>query len=286
MAALEDILHLTAWNGYAEDTRQAMYVSHDAFTDERIMFPYGIRLRYGNNRGWVHNLISRLTIAKDKKEVVNRFQDVIKMAQLTHHMKLFKEVIRYEDKNGESALIEAINKISPALVKLIVENGANVNQTDKIGRNLLEIVNSLDKKTDSIKRVVKKPDGKYVIKNIYGTRIKEIRDYLVNNAAFSIQTESDKLKNLQKKKNWDESERIRRVGVGGIGGIGGIGVLEGYYERMRIMFGDRLDMWNDRYIHYNIGDFIIHHIPRMDESNTVPKPKRLKSKQYKQQFGR
>ena len=278
MATLENILHLASWNGYAEDIRQASYVSYDAFSDERIMFPYGIRLRFGNNRGWVHNLISTMTIAKDKKAVVNRIQNVIKMAQLTHHMKLFKEVLRYEDSFGESALIEAINKISPVLVKLLIENGADVNQTDKIGRNILEIVNSLDETTDSIQKVVKKPDGKYVIKNIYGTRIKEIRDYLVNNAVFSVQSESDKLRNIQKKRDWDESERIRRMGVRGIGGIGGY-----YYLGIR---DDRLNMWNDRYIH--MGDIMsqYNYMPHIDASDTVPKPKRLKSKQYKQQFGR
>lgn len=276
MAALEDILHLAAWNGYSEDTRQAMYVSYDAFTDERIMFPYGIRLRYGNNRGWVHNLLSTLTIAKDNSAVINRIQDVIKMAKLTHHMKLFKEELHHEDKNGESALIEAIHKISPVLVKLIVENGADVNQTDKCGRNILEVVNSLVDTTDCRRGVVKKPDGKYVIKNIYGSRIKEIRDYLVNNAVF---TEPDKLKNKGKKRDWDAAERERER----------IRLYKINYDRELLLGNDIGRINGYRYMMMEMVErpFSFYELIRQSvKSDEAPKPKRLKSKQYKQQFGR
>jgi hypothetical protein len=284
MTTLENILHLASWNGYAKDIRQASYVSYDAYSDERLMFPYGIRLRFGNNRGWVHHLISTINTVKDSNAIVNRLKDVIKMAKLTHHMKLFEEVLRYEDSFGESALIDAINKKSLVLVKFLMENGADVNQTDKCGRNILEVVNSLDETTDSIQKVVKKSDGKYVIRKIYGTRIKEIRDYLVNTAVFSVQSESDKLKNLQKKRDWDESERIKRRVVRGIGGIGGHNDVRMFDHRNLMMHEIYDNMWIHERFMMNHGMFIMgnnfDHVPK------APKAKRLKSKQYKQQFGR
>lgn len=153
MARLEDILYLVFWNGYAEDCRQAVYISKETITDERIWFPFLIHITYGpKNKTILHIMAEHSTpvgnrtkrkliikkggaiIYRDENHWLARVKQLEQMASDTNHAKLFENILVTPDINGTTPLISACINNCPKIVSYLLKRGVDYNQKDDSGK--------------------------------------------------------------------------------------------------------------------------------------------------------
>jgi hypothetical protein len=149
---LEDVLHLLAWNGYVEEVRQAVYVSKETYTDERIWFPFLIQHGYGPKKKTLPQIIAEhcthvesphtrklvpkkdgMLIYKPDKQWITRMAEIQQMAVNSYHTKIFDKALRITDADGSSALIAACKTNSPKIVSYLLKKGHDYNQEDNLG---------------------------------------------------------------------------------------------------------------------------------------------------------
>lgn len=263
-ARLQDVLHLVSWNGYSKDIEPAISLTSQTWTDDRLMFPFGIQQKYTNGKSRIQILIE-----KDPTKAFHRIKEIQKMARDTHHMPVLKEVLNSTDDNGDSALTAAIKKKSLRLVNLLLDHDVNVNQTNKRGGTPLDLAE---------KTLIENKDMKYLSKNpgskmIYYTMVpsknaKDIIDLLKKNDAVSIPEEPT-----------GYHDYIRAVP-----GIRPFPIIIPRYDYERDM---RYTMEHGRFMFQNDTNHVnLQNVRDPYYDPEAPKPKRLKSSLYKRQFGR
>jgi len=137
-ARLQDVLHLVAWNGYSKDIDAGISSTRETWTDDRLVFPFGIQHKYANGKTRLQILFE-----KDETKAFNRLEQLIQMANHTNHMPILNKVLNSTDNDGHSPLTAAINQKSTRLVKILLNHGVNVNQTNKKGRSPLNLAEEL-----------------------------------------------------------------------------------------------------------------------------------------------
>jgi hypothetical protein len=191
-ARFEDILHLLAYNGYAEDIRQAVAVNRLTWTDDRIWYPYLIAERFGSmKRGRLHIIAEHKRTWSNEENLMARFNELEKMASSSHHMKLFLAQIDVRDIYGKSALTAAIENRCPKAVEFLVTRGADINQIQKNGRSALNLAKSMKLEYDDEIQNIKKPDGRIVAAHVPQKRSQKIIDYLTKLGAVDIPEQDD-----------------------------------------------------------------------------------------------
>ena len=148
----EDVLHLVMWNGYTEDTHQAVYVSKEIYTDERIWFPFLIQYGHGPKKKMLPQVIAEhcthvessqkrklvptkggMLIYKSDDNWITRMAELQQMANDSHHTKIFEATLGKTDADGSSALIAACKTNSPKIVAYLLKRGQDYNQEDTLG---------------------------------------------------------------------------------------------------------------------------------------------------------
>ena len=149
---LEDVLHLVMWNGYTEDARQAVYVSKETYTDERIWFPFLIQNGYGPNKKTLPQIIAEhcthvespqtrklvpkkdgMLIYKPEEQWIRRMAEIQQMAVNSYHTRIFEATLRIPDTDGNTALIAACKTNCPKIVSYLLKKGHDYNQEDNLG---------------------------------------------------------------------------------------------------------------------------------------------------------
>ena len=250
-ARFEEILHLVAYNGYAEDMRQAVAVNRLTWTDDRIWYPHLIAQRFGSmKRGRLHIIAEHKRTWSNEENLMARFNELEKMASSSHHMKVFLAQIDVRDIYGKSALTAAIENRCPKAVEFLVTRGADINQIQKNGRSALNLAKSVKLEYDEEIQNIKKPNGRIVTACVPQKRSQKIIEYLTKLGAVDI----------------PEQEEMYRP------------VIMGHYRTL---------IWH-QYIGNKIfmNDDVKRSIALRTHDASPPKPKRLKSSLYKRQFGR
>jgi hypothetical protein len=261
-ARLQDVLHLVSWNGYSKDIEPSISLSSETWTDDRLMFPFGIQQKYKNGKNRIQILIEN-----NHRMAFNRIKEIQKMAHDSHHMPILKGVLNSTDDFGDSALTAAIKKKSSGIVNLLLDHGVNVNQTNKRGGSPLNLAEKTLAEDKDMKPLPKKPGAKMLYYTMVPSKdAKEIIDLLKKNGAVSIPEEL----------NFDI---IRALGVRPYPII----IPRYDYEREYIR-NNIMHMSRGRFMFQN--DNTLQNVRDPYHDPEVPKPKRLKSSLYKRQFGR
>ena len=254
----EDILHLVSYNGYAEDTRRAVAVNRDTWTDERIWQPFLMDQQFGpKKKGRLQILAENKRIYEHDTKLLARLEALKKFAEVTHHMKRFRKQVNIYDTDGESALTAAIQTRCPNVVQFLIENGADINQTNKKGRSALNLAKVMEKENDEDKQheVIKGWNGRVVIGSVRQKRSEFIVSYLTGLGAVDI------------------PEEVQNV------------IYHRYiYEPPRMRYMD-LHMNMDLHMRIDRTYNMIHRL-YVEPEPGPPKPKRMKTSLYKQQFGK
>lgn len=148
----EDVLHLVMWNGYTEDCRQAVYVSKEVYTDERVWFPFLIQQTYGEKKKTLLQVIAEhcthveapsklklvpkkggMTVYKPETRWVIRMEQLQQMAKDSHHMKAFERALQKPDTDGHTILVTACKNNCPMIVSDLLKRGFDYNQEDNLG---------------------------------------------------------------------------------------------------------------------------------------------------------
>ena len=250
MARLQDVLHLVAWNGYSQDIAPAVAITKETWTDERLVFPFGIQQIYGDGKTRIQILI--------ENGAFDRVQEIMKMAVNTYHLPILKKVINSKDTKGETALTAAIKSRNVNLVKLLVKFGADINQVNKKGRSALNLAITCKeaKEPGSIK-------GWDLTNSHECMKSARIVSYLTKFGAVDIPEEvmrNDWRDILYMRNEWHIFMRDR-----GLRGKKIVSIPE-FYERQNLR----------RHVLTTV----------LPDAPEAPKPKKLKASLYKQQFGR
>ena len=148
----EDILHLVIWNGYVEECRQAVYVSKETYTDERIWFPFLIQQTYGIRKKTYLQVIADhctyvktpserklvltkggMLIYKPEKRWLRRIKQIQQMAIDSHHMKIFEKILGKADMDGNTILFAASKNNCPKIISYLLKRGVDYNQENSLG---------------------------------------------------------------------------------------------------------------------------------------------------------
>jgi hypothetical protein len=148
----EDVLHLVMWNGYTEDARQAVYVSKEVYTDERVWFPFLIQQTYGQKKKTLPQIIAEhcthveapnklrlvpkkggMTVYKPEERWVTRMEQLQQMAVDSHQMKTFERALRKADTDGNTTLVAACKNNCPKIVSYLLKRGVDYDQEDNVG---------------------------------------------------------------------------------------------------------------------------------------------------------
>ena len=148
----EDVLHLVMWNGYTEDCRQAVYVSKETYTDERIWFPFLIQHGHGPKKKTLPQVIAEhctyvespqtrklvpkkggLLVYKPEAQWIRRMAEIKQMAVNSYHTRIFDKTLKIPDADGSSALIAACMTNCPKIVSYLLKKGHDYNQEDNLG---------------------------------------------------------------------------------------------------------------------------------------------------------
>jgi len=148
----EDVLHLVIWNGYVEDSRQAVYVSKETYTDERIWFPFLIQHCHGPKKKTLPQIMAEhcthveppnlrklvakkagMAVYKPDSQWLRRMAEIQQMAIDSHHTRTLDKALRITDADGSSALIAACKTNSPKIVSYLLKKGHDYNQEDNLG---------------------------------------------------------------------------------------------------------------------------------------------------------
>ena len=148
----EDVLHLVMWNGYTEDARQAVYVSKEVYTDERVWFPFLIQQTYGKKKKTllhviaehctpveppkIHKVIPKkggIIIYKPEERWMRRMAQLQQMAKDSHHMKTFERALQKPDTQGRTILVAACKNNCAMIVSDLLKRGFDYNQEDNLG---------------------------------------------------------------------------------------------------------------------------------------------------------
>jgi len=264
---LQDVLHLVSWNGYHKDIEPAISSTKETFTDDRLMFPFGVQQKYKEGKTRIQILIEN-----DHRKAFDRIQEFRKMAGDTHHMPILKKVLDSTDDNGHSALTAAIEKKSVKLVNLLLEHGVNVNQTNKRGGTPLNLAEKTLAENKDMKYLPKKPGTKITLyKMVPSKGAKEIIDILKKNGAINIPEE--RMGYLDYFRAIPGAGRPRPIIIPN-------NRLEWGHHEVYMRQNRFFDIiLNDHHANLrNVRD--PYHEPE------APPPKRLKSSLYKRQFGR
>jgi ankyrin repeat protein len=264
-ARFEDILHLAAYNGYAEDIRQAAAVNQLTWTDDRIWYPYLIAQLFGSKqKGRLQILAEHKNQFGTDEKLMGRFNALEDMASSSHHMKVFLAQIDVRDTEGESALTAAIKTRCPNAVEFLVNRGADINQTNKKGRSALNLAKSMDTDKDEEIHVIKKRNGRTVIAGVRQKRSEKITKYLTNLGAVDIPEEVDRI-HVHIHNNMNN--------------------LNGFNARLIRFWAHPIPILNYPLFPGHVAGLNRSIALRTHDMNP-PKPKRLKTSLYKRQFGR
>ena len=164
----QDVLHLVMWNGYSEDTWQAVATCKETWEDERIWFPKLVGVRYGSKKKTREQIISehcmeidkgvRRIIAKKRgKKVkvimyrndafwIRRMEELRAHADKTWHDKLFKESLDVRDTDGKTSFTSACENNTIGIVNYLIEKGVDIHQKTNIGETGGELAYNTGKK--------------------------------------------------------------------------------------------------------------------------------------------
>jgi ankyrin repeat protein len=188
MTTLQEILYLVAYNGYAEDIRQSVAVSMETWTDERIWQPFLMNLRFGpKKKGRIQIIAERTGSYNYDKTFMSKFEEHKKIAEISHHMKRFREQINMRDTDGETALTVAIKRRRPDMLKFLVDNGADVNQTNNKGRSALNLAKKMYEIEDKEEiKLINKYSGMRGYTSAIQSNSEQIVSYLTSLGAIDI----------------------------------------------------------------------------------------------------
>jgi hypothetical protein len=152
---LEDVLHLVMWNGFTEDSRQAVYVSKEVYTDERVWYPFLIQQPYGTKKKTLPQIIAErcthveapstrkllprkggMVVYKSEERWITRMQQIQQMAADSHQMKTFEKTLRMGDVDGNTTLVAASKNNCPKIVSYLLKRGLDYNEKDANGVTL------------------------------------------------------------------------------------------------------------------------------------------------------
>jgi hypothetical protein len=265
MARLQDVLHLVAWNGYSQDIAPAVPLTRETWTDERLVFPFGIQQTYGGGKTRIQILIEH--------GAFDRVKELVKMALNTHHLPILKKLINSKDKKGETALTAAIKSRNVPIVKLLVKCGADINQVNKKGRSALNLAITCKeaKEPGSIK-------GWDLTNSHECLKSTHIVSYLTKFGAVDIPEEV--MRNDWRLGAIDIPEGVMRNNWR-LGEINELCI----FMRGRGLRGKKIVSLNEWfYERQNLRRHVLTTV--LPDAPEYPKPKKLKASLYKQQFGR
>jgi hypothetical protein len=148
----EDVLHLVMWNGYTEDCRQAVYVSKEVHTDERVWFPFLAQQTYGDKKKTLPQIIAEhctnveppqmrkifptkdgVIIYRPEERWLTRMNQLKQMADDSHHTKIFEKILNKADTDGNTALVAASKNNCPKITSYLLKRGIDYDQENASG---------------------------------------------------------------------------------------------------------------------------------------------------------
>jgi hypothetical protein len=254
MARLQDVLYLVSYSGYSSNIQAAVESTKETLTDERLVFPFGIQQTYRDGK-------TRLQILLEH-ESFDRVKEIVKMAVNTYHLPILKRVINFKDNDGNTALTASIKTRNIPIVKLLVKIGADINQVNKKGRSPLNLAIACMKEKEPSSESCycsEPPKGWDLTNSRESLKSKAIVSYLTGLGAIDIPEEVIRYDFM--------GGRVRRL----------IFMNPWFndlvYERSRVVMDLQL-------LRRHVLTTLLPDAPQ------APKPKRMKSSLYKQQFGR
>lgn len=166
----QDVLHLVMWNGYSEDTWQAVSTCKETWEDERIWFPKLVGVRYGSkkkSRGQIiaeHCMeidkgVRRIIAKKGGKKMkvimyrndafwIRRMEELRAHARKTWHEGLFKESLEARDRDGKTAFTAACENNTLGIINYLIEKGVDIHQKTNRGETGGELAYNTGKKDE------------------------------------------------------------------------------------------------------------------------------------------
>lgn len=167
----QDVLHLVMWNGYSEDTWQAVATCKETWEDERIWFPKLVGVRYGPKKKTRGQIISEHCIEIDKgvrriiakkggKKIklimyrndafwIRRMEELGEHARKTWHEKLFKEILDARDSDGKTSFTAACENNTLGIINYLIKRGVDIHQKTNRGETGGELAYNTGKKGET-----------------------------------------------------------------------------------------------------------------------------------------
>ena len=164
----QDVLHLVMWNGYSEDTWQAVATCKETWEDERIWFPKLVGVRYGSKKKTRGQIIAdhcmeidkgvrriiakksgkkvKLTIYRNDAFWIKRMEELSAHACKTWHEGLFKESLEARDSDGKTSFTAACENNTLGIVNYLIEKGVDIHQKTNMGETGGELAYNTGKK--------------------------------------------------------------------------------------------------------------------------------------------
>jgi len=158
MATLYDVAHFCSWNGYPQDMKGYLGIDKASWTNQEFWFPYGVNVLYGP-RGKTRLLSICENICRYKTREIHEAPRIIARV---------KKLLAYgakpdiKDLNGMSPLLICARNGLGVTMKLLLDAGADINQTNKWGHSPIYLAaynNKVDNATVLLKNGAKDIDS-------------------------------------------------------------------------------------------------------------------------------